>query len=105
MQSDPGTSGWNTSSCQADRVSSEITTLSLTALKSLAGMYPSCLGADVYHTVTPLNRKLIPEASVSYWVFVIREIPRSTAMQLSDADESCHLHNIIQGRMRTLTCS
>lgn len=43
------------------------------------------------------------EALVSYWVYVSGEIPRSTATQLSDADESCHLHNIIWGRMRTPT--
>lgn len=30
---------------------------------------------------------------------------RSTATQLSDADKCCHLCNIIQGRMRTPTCS
>lgn len=38
-------------------------------------------------------------------VCVIHDIPWSTAMQLYDADKSCHLRNIIQGRMRTHTCS
>lgn len=84
-------------------VSSQIIILSLTALKSSAGMYPCCLSAAVHHTVPALHQLLMPWASVSYWVYVIWEIPQSTATQLSDADKSCHLHSIIQGRMRTPT--
>lgn len=66
-----------------------------------ASFFPRCR----CHTVSLSHQEDMLEASMSYWVCVIREIPRSTATQLSDADKSCHLRNIIQGRMRTPTCS
>ncbi len=65
-----------------------------------ASFFPQCRCS-----ISHMHQEDMPVASMSYWVCVIREIPRSTTTQLSDADKSCHLRNIIQGRMRTPTCS
>lgn len=59
------------------------------------------ISADVPHKVPLFFPELMPEAFASCWVFVT---PWSTATQISDADNSCHLSNIIQGRMRTPIC-
>lgn len=48
----------------------------------------------------PAHHWHAPAAPASYWVCVI---PWSTATKHYDADKSCHLNNIIQGRMRTPT--
>lgn len=68
-------------------------------------MFPSSSSVDVYHIVIVLHQQHMLQASMSDWVCVIHATPWSTATQLYDADKSCHLRTIIQGRMRTHTCS
>lgn len=68
-------------------------------------MFPSSSSVDVHHIVIVLHQQHMLQASMSDWVCVIHATPWSTAMQLYDADKSCHLRTIIQGRMRTHTCS
>lgn len=70
-----------------------------------AGMFLSSSSADIHHIVIPLHQQHMLQASMPDWVRVNHETPWSTATQLHDADKSCHLCTIIQGRMRTHTCS